>query len=200
MLGGRSREFPSHHTEPALAAKATDLDALRTAVVDAAGVGTGLWLSYLFVLFYFAIAAGAVTHKDLLLENPVKLPFLNVELPLLAFFALAPFVVLITHIYALMHFRMLGNKARHFHKVLRNTFPGKGDNEEIRGNKRRLLPSNVFVQILAGPPELRAGFFGFMLKVIALTTLVLFPVLVLLLLQIQFLPFHDTRITWAQRG
>jgi uncharacterized protein YjbI with pentapeptide repeats len=183
-----------------IADKADDLEEIKKAVEDAASVSGGLWLSYLFVLSYVAIAAGAVTHADLLLERAVKLPFLNVELPLLAFFALAPFVVLITHIYALMHFRMLGNKARHFHKVLRNTFPGKGDNEVIRGNKRRLLPSNIFVQTLAGPPELRTGFFGFMLKVIALTTLVLFPVLVLLLLQIQFLPFHDTRITWAQRG
>jgi uncharacterized protein YjbI with pentapeptide repeats len=54
-------------------------------------------------------------------------------------------------------------------------------------------------QILAGPRELRTGFFGFMLKLIALTTLVLFPILLLLLLQIQFLPFHDVTITWAQR-
>src|SRR6516162_4614452 len=55
MLGRQNQEFPSHHTEPpALAAKATDLDALRTAVVDAAGVGYGLWFSYLFVLLYFA--------------------------------------------------------------------------------------------------------------------------------------------------
>ena len=74
MLGRRDREFPSHKTEPAaFAAKATDLDALRTAVVDAAGVGYGLWFSYLFVLLYFAIAAGAVTHRDLLLESAVKL-------------------------------------------------------------------------------------------------------------------------------
>jgi hypothetical protein len=72
--------------------------------------------------------------------------------------------------------------------------------KKIRDNKRRLLPSNIFVQILAGPPELRGGFFGIMLKTIALTTLVAFPVLMLLLLQIQFLPFHDTRITWPQRG
>jgi uncharacterized protein YjbI with pentapeptide repeats len=56
------------------------------------------------------------------------------------------------------------------------------------------------VQILAGPPELRRGIFGGMLKLIALTTLVAFPVLVLLLLQIQFLPFHDVTITWAQRA
>ena len=191
---------PEKTSLPAIAAKADDLEEIKKAVEDAASVSGGLWLSYLFVLSYVAIAAGAVTHKDLLLENPVKLPFLNVELPLLAFFALAPFVVLITHIYALMHFRMLGNKARHFHKVLRDAFPGQGDNKVIRGNKRRLLPSNIFVQILAGPPEVRGGFFGFMLIVIALVTLVLLPVLVLLLLQIQFLPFHDTRITWAQRG
>ena len=182
---------------PAIAEKADDLEEIKKSVEDAASVSGGLWLSYLFVLSYIAIAAGAVTHEDLLLERAVKLPFLNVELPLLAFFALAPFVVLIIHAYALMHFIMLGKKASRFHTELRSLFPNK---KEIRDNKRRLLPSNIFVQILAGPPELRTGFFGLMLKLIALTTLVAFPVLVLLLLQIQFLPFHDARITWAQRA
>jgi hypothetical protein len=56
----------------AFAAKAKDLEALRTAVVDAASVGAGLWFSYLFVLLYLAIAVGSVTHRDLLFENPVK--------------------------------------------------------------------------------------------------------------------------------
>ena len=45
---------------PALAAKATDLEALRTAVTDAATVGGTLWLSYLFALFYLLVAAGGV--------------------------------------------------------------------------------------------------------------------------------------------
>jgi hypothetical protein len=81
--------------EPALgflnvAEKANDLEGTKKAVDEAASVGGGLWLSYLFVLFYLAVAAGAVTHADLFLENPVKLPFLNIELPLLAFFFLAP--------------------------------------------------------------------------------------------------------------
>jgi hypothetical protein len=71
---------------PAIAAKADDLEEIKKSVEDAASVSGGLWLSYLFVLSYIAIAAGAVTHEDLLLERPVKLPFLNVELPLLAFF------------------------------------------------------------------------------------------------------------------
>jgi hypothetical protein len=72
MSGRQVRQFPSHKSkEAAFADKATDLQALRDAVVDATAVGTGLWLSYLFALFYFAIAAGAVTHRDLLLENAV---------------------------------------------------------------------------------------------------------------------------------
>src|ERR1700724_1062189 len=71
--------------------------------------------------------------------------------------------------------------------------------KDIRDKLRRLLPSNIFVQILAGPPETRTRIFGSMLKHITLTTLVVFPILLLLLLQIQFLPFHDVRITNAQR-
>ena len=109
---------------PAIAAKADDLDEIKKAVEDAAAVSGGLWLSYLFVLSYIAIAAGAVTHEDLLLVRPVKLPFLNVELPLKAFFALAPFVVLIIHAYALMHFIMLGKKASRFHNELRAPVSG----------------------------------------------------------------------------
>src|ERR1700720_1365460 len=194
---------------PPIGAKTDDLEEIKKAVEDAASVSGGLWLSYLFVLSYIAIAAGAVTHDDLLLIRPVKLPFLNVELPLKAFFALAPFVVLIIHAYALMHFIMLGKKASRFHNELRRPFPDSetntqtsgaspdGAHKDIRDKLRRLLPSNIFVQILAGPPELRTGIFGAMLKLIALTTLVAFPILLLLLLQIQFLPFHDVTITWA---
>ena len=72
---------PPLSTAPALAAKADDLEALRAAVIDAAGVSFGLWVSYLFVLFYLLVAAGGVTHRDLFFESPVKLPFLNVDLP-----------------------------------------------------------------------------------------------------------------------
>jgi hypothetical protein len=66
---------------PPIATKAGDLEAIKKTVDDTAAVGGG-YGSYLFVLFYLAVAAGAVTHADLFLENPVKLRFLNTELPL----------------------------------------------------------------------------------------------------------------------
>jgi hypothetical protein len=43
------------------AKQAGDLDAIRKSVEDAAAVSAGIWLSYLFVLLYIGIAAGAVT-------------------------------------------------------------------------------------------------------------------------------------------
>jgi hypothetical protein len=84
---------------------------LRDAVADAANVGAGLWFSYVFVLLYLSIAVGAITHLDLLLLNSVKLPFLNVELPLIGFFILGPFLLLIVHAYVLLHMSGLPAKS-----------------------------------------------------------------------------------------
>ena len=199
------------NANPPIATKADDLETIKKAVEDAASISGRLWLSYVFVISYIAVAAGAVTHADLFLRRPVRMPFLNVELPLLAFFAFAPFIVIITHAYTLVHFSMLGKKALRFHDELRRQFPDteidssqsgssrERDSKEVRDKLRRLLPNDIFVQIIAGPPE-RRGMFGFILKTIAWTTLAFFPVLVLLLLQIQFLPYHDVNIINAQRA
>ncbi|MBG0794297.1 pentapeptide repeat-containing protein [Methylocystis sp. H62] len=184
----------------AIKKKADDLDAIQKSVSDAAAVGAPLWLSYIFLLFYIAIAAGAVTHKELLLESPVDLPFLNIKLPLKAFFVLAPILFLIVHAYVLAHFAMLSDKAKAFHDRLTAKVNAEVDNDHaIREGLRQQLPINVFVQFLAGPTDIRESAFGVMLWIIAWTTLVGAPVLVLLLLQLQFLPYHDTRVTWLHR-
>jgi uncharacterized protein YjbI with pentapeptide repeats len=196
MLSRRNREPPPSTTEPtSFAGRAKDLGALRDAVVDAAGVGTGLWLSYLFVLFYFAIAAGAVTHRDLLLENPVKLPFLNVELPLKAFFVLGPLVFLIVHAYVLLHFVLLAGKLGAFHSELE--WQVKSD--DTRAHLRRQLPSNIFVQSLAGPRDVREGPIGFLLRLVIRISLIAGPIALLVLFQLQFLPYHSEWITNWQR-
>ena len=181
---------------PPIAAKADDLEAIKKAVDDAASVGGGLWLSYLFVLFYLAVAAGAVTHADLFLENPVKLPFLNIELPLLTFFFLAPILFLIVHAYTLVHLVMLTEKAKRFHQALYEA--GRNVDAAARESLQWQLPSNIFIQFLVGPPGIRGGAFGVALRAIAWITLVIAPVL-LLTMQLQFLPFHSPFITWTQR-
>jgi hypothetical protein len=188
---------------PAIAAKAEDLEAFRKSVEDSAGVSGGLWLSYLFVLFYLGIAAGAVTHADLLMQNPVKLPFLNIELPLLAFFFLAPLLLFITHAYTLVNLALLADRVQRFHKELGDQLAADPTLQlralEIRSVLTRQLPSNIFVQFLGGPNEIRKRAVGRALAVILWLTLVVAPIALLLLLQIQFLPYHSRGVTWISR-
>jgi uncharacterized protein YjbI with pentapeptide repeats len=191
----RRRIEPPAPQRPALAAKADDLEAIRTAAVDAAGISAGLWLSYLFVLFYLLVAAGGVTHRDLFLEYPIKLPFLNVELPLKGFFLLGPALFLVVHAYVLLHFVLLSSKAGVFDAQLRDQI---GD-AEVRTRLRRQLPINIFVQFLAGPREVRQGLMGFLLRLIAWISQVVGPVALLVFFEIQFLPYHDVWISWWQR-
>ncbi|TAU35391.1 pentapeptide repeat-containing protein [Rhizobium ruizarguesonis] len=172
------------------------MEQLQKAVGDSAAASSALWISNLFVMFYIAIAAGAVTDADLFVENSVKLPFLNVELSLLAFFALSPIIFLISHSYTLVHIVLLSGKIGQFNAELRRQLP---DQMAQRANIRRLLPSNIFVQLLAGPPEVRGAVFGLLLKLIAWSTLIVGPVLLLILIQIQFLPYHSVFIIWIQR-
>lgn len=184
----------------AITKKADDLDAAQKSVSDAAAVGAPLWLSYIFLLFYVAIAASAVTHKDLLLESPVELPFLNIKLPLKAFFIVAPVLFLIVHAYVMAHFAMLASKAKAFADLLKKKIGGDAaDDHEIREALRRQLPINVFTQFLVGPSDVRHGAFSLLLWVVAWATLVAGPVAVLLLLQLQFLPYHATLVTCWHR-
>jgi uncharacterized protein YjbI with pentapeptide repeats len=177
------------------AKQATDLQTLRDAVVDAASVGGSLWLSYLFVFFYLAIAAGGVTHRDLLFENPVKLPFLNIELPLIGFFVLGPPLFVIVHAYTLLHFTLLAGKVRDFDAALRQQI---GD-VDTQARLRRQLPINIFVQFLAGPREARTGGIGWLLRLITWISLIAGPISLLVFFQLQFLPYHNDAVCWWQR-
>jgi uncharacterized protein YjbI with pentapeptide repeats len=181
---------------PPIAAEANDLKAIKKAVEDAASVGTPLWLSYLFLLFYVALAASGVKHADLLLENPVELPFLNIKLPLIAFFVIAPILFVIVHAYVMAHFALLSDKAKLFHTELKR----QERSHSVREGLRRQLPINLFAQFLAGPVEIREGLFSLLLWAVAWISLVAGPLLVLLLLHVQFLPYHDSRVTWVHRG
>jgi hypothetical protein len=191
-------EGPSARDLPDFAKKADDLEAIKKAVDDAAAVSGGLWLSYLFVVFYILVTTASVTDGDIFLENPIKLAILTVNLgvSLPGYFFLAPIVFVIVHAYTLVYFVMLGEKSKWFNRVLRAQIPDTTSDavkyRAIRESLERQLASNIFVQMLAGPPELRGGPFGWLLRLIATVTLVVAPVLLLMLIQIRFLPYHST--------
>jgi hypothetical protein len=111
------------------------------------------------------------------------------------FFILGPLLFLIVHAYTLLHFALLAGKISAFDSELEKQI----GYEDTRARLRRQLPSNIFVQFLAGPRDIRRYVIGWMLRLIAWISLILGPIVLLVFFQLQFLPYHDLAVSWWQR-
>jgi uncharacterized protein YjbI with pentapeptide repeats len=147
----------------------------------------------LAVMAYLTIAVAGVTHKDLLLETPVALPILQVPIQLAQFFQFAPILLVLLHLGIISQLVLLAKETLEFDHSIRLLEP-----TERRTHPLRLELNNFFfVQAIAGPH--RSAVMGFFLHGMSWLTLVLLPVVLLLYIQVVFLPYHDETITWTHR-
>jgi uncharacterized protein YjbI with pentapeptide repeats len=172
-----------------------DLGALEKAVNDAAGRASNLWISFVFFATLIAITTGTVTHKHLFLELPLKLPVLNVDLPLMGYFFAVPLFFVVFHFYMLLQLHGLSAKIEDYNAVLREQHPHAGDRRLLR----QRLDSFIFAQVLVGARDRREGSIGRLNRAVAWITMVGLPIGTLLLLQLMFLPYHHELMTWWHR-
>jgi hypothetical protein len=132
-----------------MAIDAKDIGELQKALNDASSKASALWIAFITFELYLAIAFGAVTHRDLFLENPINLPVLNVDLPLVGFFVVAPTVLLIFHFYIFLQLLALARKAADFNALLKKEVPNEVNSQFVRHR----LDSFLMLQFLAGPAD-----------------------------------------------
>ena len=106
-----------------------DVGELQKALNDAAGKASVLWTTFVIFQLYLAIANGSVTHRDLFLETPIKLPLLNVDLPPVGFFVVAPTLLVIFHFYLFLQLLGLGIRARDYNTLLVSEAPIASDRQ-----------------------------------------------------------------------
>jgi uncharacterized protein YjbI with pentapeptide repeats len=172
-----------------------DLDSFERSLNDAAARVLTVWLSWLTFALYLAIAAGSVTHEMLLLEKPIKLPVLNVDLPIVAFFAVSPLLFVTFQFYFFLQLISLIQKIETYNDSLRTTVPSRSERQLMRQH----LDSFFFVQLLAGPDREQHGLAWFLLRFVAWVTIVIIPLALLLLIQVTFLPYHLEWVCWLHR-
>jgi uncharacterized protein YjbI with pentapeptide repeats len=157
---------------------------------DAAHTG---WLIFLAIMAYFVIATAGVTHRDLLLETPVELPILQVKIQLAQFFQFAPIILALLHIGLMSQLVLLARETMEFDQAIRLL-----ETTDKRTHPLRLELNNFFfVQAIAGPQ--RSAVLSTFLHGMSWLTLVTLPVVLILYIQVVFLPYHDVAITWTQR-
>ena len=167
---------------------------LLEAVNNSSHTAHTAWLIFLGVMAYLTIAVAGVTHKDLLLETAVSLPILQVDIQLRQFFQFAPVVLVLMHVGLVSQLALLARETLEFDAAIRLI-----EATDKRTHPLRLELNNFFfVQAIAGPHRSRV--MSAFLYGMSWTTLVALPVLLLLYVQVVFLPYHDAGITWIHRS
>src|SRR5262245_3847564 len=172
-----------------------DVAALERSLNDSATRVSTIWVSYLIFALYLLIATSTATHRQLLLEEPLKLPALNIDLPLYWFFILAPILFVLLHFYVLLQVLLLGRTAAAYNEIVDKTIASAPENALMR----QRLANTLFAQIFAGSPREREGWLGWLLRAMAWTTLALAPIYIILAFQFVFLPYHSHLATWIHR-
>jgi uncharacterized protein YjbI with pentapeptide repeats len=166
---------------------------LLAAVNSSSRSANRAWLAFLALLAYLLIAVAGVTHRELLLDADIALPLLGVKLGLTRFFLLVPLFVVIAHAGLILQLALLARRALEFDAALRLL-----ESTDERAHPLRLELDNFFlVQAVAGPERSRVV--SAFLDGVGWLTLAVFPLLLLLHVQIAFLPFHDPAATMAHR-
>jgi uncharacterized protein YjbI with pentapeptide repeats len=188
--------FDSMSPPSVMAQDAPDSDELRhliSSLNSAADSARTAWLSWLAAAAFLFVTVGSVTHQELLLDAPIKLPLLGVEIPLAGFFSVTPLLIVFMHFGLMMQQAIMGSKAAALNEALKDW-----EADEKRAHPlRHEIHSHFSAQLLAGTPT--RGLLPVFWRLVGLTTFVLMPLSLLLFIQIAFLPFHDSNITWLQR-
>jgi uncharacterized protein YjbI with pentapeptide repeats len=162
---------------------------LRGAADETARLTQTFYLSFLLLGTYIAIIIGSTTDMQLLKVSPVTLPLLNVQLPIVEFYVIVPWLLLLVYFNVLLHLTFLADKLYQLTTVLAD-FTDAAAREEQR---LRVFPF-PFSALLIGRPV--QWHLRILLGVMVVITIILVPLFLLLWTQVRFLPYHNMAITW----
>jgi uncharacterized protein YjbI with pentapeptide repeats len=151
------------------------------------------WLFFAALVAYLFVAIASVTHIDLLLNTPIKLPILQIDIALGTFFIVAPVLFILVHFGVLLHHMMLSHKATALNESLRMF---ESDNS-YNHHSRLIVSSYFFAQNEAGPDY--GITWRILLGTMTFATFIFLPLCLLLYFQIAYLPVHDADTTAYQQ-
>ena len=135
-----------------------------------------------------AVIVFGTTDLDLLIGKGIKLPFVDVEMPIVGFFAFAPFILVLVHFNLLLQLQLVSRKLF--------AFDAAAQQDNGIGGLRDRLHIFPFTYYLVGQPSPLVKPF---LAVMTSITLVLLPRFVLFSMPLAFLAYQEESVTWLQR-
>lgn len=154
-------------------------------IEDAGTLHTALMITFLLSCLYFGITVTSTTHRLLLLGGSLKLPLLDVSIPLEGFYVVAPSIILCIHVYLLLQYHVL------VRRLLDPWTSRLGKDVDYF-----LFPA---VPVLRHVLREEEPWISRLIRLGLILINAALPVLVLCLAQYCFLPYHSLLITlWHQ--
>ena len=163
------------------------IDRLRNTTNEASQLARKVYLSFLLFSVYIAILVGSTTDEQLLRGIGAKLPILNVELPIAGTYFVVPLIFFFLHLNLLILLYLLSQKLYTFGEHIEKLPQEQQDVEQ------KLLYPFPFIQMLV--KKNRGRFDQLFFVIMVESTLIVFPIALLLWAQVRFLPYHSTPIT-----
>lgn len=165
---------------------------MRQAADNAAGLVRPLFFGFIALGAYIGMTITSTTDAQLLKIDPVQMPLLNVPIPIVGFYAVAPWLFVLAHFNLLLQFQLLSRKLHAFEAALQPL------GEAARAEQRDQLFPLAFVQMLAGDHNDRL--MRTLLGVMIWATTIALPPVMLIWAEVRFLPFQSTLWTCTQRA
>ena len=166
-------------------------ESLLSSANDTAKLVRSVHLTFMLVMAYIAIIIGSTTDVQLLKVSPVTLPLLNVKLPILEFYILIPWLLLLLHFNLLLQSYLLARKLHLFNATLNKC------SEEAAVSMRDRLFTFALSQNIVGLQH--SSLMRFFLNSIIVFSIVIIPLVLLTWTQVRFIPYHSEAITWSHR-
>ena len=184
----------SVQTPPGENAIDNQVELLREAARRSGAQVRGLFLAFLAAWAYFFVTVTSTTHLDLLMETAKAVPLLNIKLPLLWFFGLGPWILVLIHLNMLLQYYLHARNLRHLDEAIQTT-----NWNSLQKQKERKRTFNFLLGALRDEHGLPPGVCGGIHLVLWVATIAL-PLIALGAAQLYFLAYHSTAITYVQRA
>ena len=172
-------------TNPASDANAKELLAAANTASDKVAV---LHIAFLAVCAYLLVIVFSTTDMHLLVGKGIKLPLVDVELPIVGFFGTAPYLLLLVHFNLLLQLQLLSRKLYAFDRADFKQHGFGGLHEQVN-----IFPYNYY--LLGWPNRLVKSLLALVVNI----TMLFLPLVVLLTVQAKFLAYQSEAVTWSHR-
>jgi len=147
-------------------------------------------ITFLSLLLYINLIIAGTDAGQILRVAPVTLPLLNVPLPIIGFYGFLPWLLLFFHLYLLMQHYLFSQQLFRFNGALQNASPVE------QAYARKNLGNLPFLHWMVGRHH---SVMQFLLTLITLVCLIVWPLVTLLWLQMAILPYHSADLLAWQR-